>query len=350
MTNEGDETGSSSESEAGVNENGRLDAMDHWRAQAATWVASAAPRQLVPRRAPEPTTATMTDLPSDLRGRDIQRHVICVDSQFRDAPSLSAASDFYFTLLTPVRNVMRLRVTSVEFPNNYPFFTEGRRNITFGLKYGPGLGLSAIVTIPSGNYTAGDMVDALTVALGTYLFGLTVTFSEVTGRFTITSTTAFAIDTTVGGFDRPFAYGLGYYLGFARSVHVAGGPDSSGNYDVSSNTCANFAGDNYLFIRVNNYECVRQKTAENEFAALAKIVLREPKNYMTFDDYASQHIKEVVFPTPVDLTRLQIQVLDPYGEVLDMCSSQWSMSLEVLELKNRDLYDAVRDSLMLRYV
>jgi hypothetical protein len=36
--------------------------------------------------------------------------------------------------------------------------------------------------------------------------------------------------------------------------------------------------------------------------------------------------------------------------VLDMCSAQWSMSLEVLELKNRDLYDAVRDSLLLRYV
>jgi hypothetical protein len=52
----------------------------------------------------------------------------------------------------------------------------------------------------------------------------------------------------------------------------------------------------------------------------------------------------------VDLTRFQIQILDPYGEVLDMCSSQWSFSLEVLELKNRELYDTVRDSLMLRYV
>ena len=349
VTDEGDET-SSSGSDAGSDGNGRLEAMDHWRAQAATWVASAAPQQLVSRAAAEPTTATMTDLPSDLRGRDIQRHVICVDSQFRDAPTLSLASDFYFTMLTPVRNVMRIRITSVEFPNNYPFFTVQRRNVSFGLQYGPGLGLTATVTVAEGNYTAGDMVDALTDALGAYLTGLTVTFSEVTGRFTIVSTTPFAIDTTVGGFDRPFAYGLGYYLGFTRAVHTATGPDGSGNYVLTSNTCANFAGDHYVFIRVNNYECVRQKTAENEFAALAKVILREPKNYMTFDDYGSQHIKEVVFPTPVDLTRLQIQVLDPYGEVLDMCSSQWSMSLEVLELKNRELYNAVRDSLMLRYV
>jgi hypothetical protein len=343
---ESDETGSDSESGS---EDGRVAAFDTWRRQASSWITAAPAAPVLPQRA-APPEASATDLPAELRGNDIRRHIICVDTQFRDAPERSSAADFYFSLLTPVRNVMRIRITSVEFPNNYPFFTALRRNVSFRLLYGPGLAASVAIVIPTGNYTAGDMVDTLQALVVAYVPDMVVSFSEITGRFTFTSpTTLFAIDTTYGGWSRPFAYGLGYYLGFTRAVHSSVA-DASGGQVVESDTCAYFAGDNYVFLRVNNYECVRQTTKENEFAALAKVVLREPKNYMTFDDYAGQHIKEVVFQTPVDLSRLQIQVLDPYGEVIDLCSSQWSMSLEVLEIKNQTLYDTVRDSLMLRYV
>jgi hypothetical protein len=121
-------------------------------------------------------------------------------------------------------------------------------------------------------------------------------------------------------------------------------------WTIESDGCANFAGDNYLFLRVNDWACVRQMvvqgTARNDFVALAKVVIREPKNYITFDDYASQHAKEVVFPSPVDLTRLRVQVLDPYGELLDLCTAQWSFSLEVLEVRNPLLFNALRDSLV----
>jgi hypothetical protein len=51
----------------------------------------------------------------------------------------------------------------------------------------------------------------------------------------------------------------------------------------------------------------------------------------------------VVFPSPVDLSRLRLQVLDVYGEVVDMCSMQFSFSLEVLEVRNPAVYNAVRD-------
>ena len=83
---------------------------------------------------------------------------------------------------------------------------------------------------------------------------------------------------------------------------------------------------------------------------MAKIILRDSKTYMTFDDYNSQLVKEVIFPSPVDLTRFHIQLLDPYGQLLDMCSSQFSFSMEVLEVKNSSMYNTIRDSLYLRYI
>ena len=314
----------------------------------------------------------MTTLPFKLRATDVVKHIVNVDSRFRDQPWASDAADFYFSLLSPVRNVLRVRVTSVEFPNNYKFFTEKRRNVTLRVLWvdGSGSTMRTDLTIVDGNYTAGDMVDALTTAFeeartaGAIPFVVSVGFSEITGSFTFDtsgSATKFGIDPVAGGWEeREFDYGLAYYLGFTRKrVHRAVARTDVSGWRLVSDECANFAGDNYLFLRVNDFACVRQtvrlyqstdggvwKAEPSDFTALAKLVLREPKNYMTFDDYASHHAKEVVFPAPVDLSRLQIQVLDVYGEVIDMCSMQFSFSLEVLEVRNPAVYNAVRDQLV----
>jgi hypothetical protein len=83
---------------------------------------------------------------------------------------------------------------------------------------------------------------------------------------------------------------------------------------------------------------------------MAKIILSSPKNYIVFDDYANRQIKEVVFPSPVDLTRLRIKLLDAYGEVMDLYTAQFSFSMEVLEVKSMTLYNTIRDSLTLEYL
>lgn len=310
-------------------------------------------------------------LPFKLRATDVVKHIVNVDSRFRDQPWASDAADYYFSLLSPVRNVLRIRVTSVEFPNNYKFFTAGRRNVTLRVLWvdGSGTTMSTDLVIVDGNYTAGDMVDALTAAFeeakvaGAIPFVVSVGFSEITGSFTFDTSgaaTKFGIDPVAGGWtEREFDYGLACYLGFSRKrVHRAIPRTDVSGWRLVSDECANFAGDNYLFLRVNDFACVRQtvqlfedvagtrKRNQSDFTALAKLVLREPKNFMTFDDYASHHAKEVVFPAPVDLSRLRIQVLDMYGEVIDMCSMQFSFSLEVLEVRNPAVYNAVRDQLV----
>jgi hypothetical protein len=309
-------------------------------------------------------SASTTRVPFRLRANDVVRHIVNIDSRFRDPVQGSNASDFYFTLMSPVRNVLRISVTSIEFPNNYMFFTPVRRNVTLRVWYRVGASEArfADLVIATGNYTAGDMVDTLNrMAAAAQTAGqlpagmnLTATFNEVTGKFTFTATRYFGLDTTAEGYNRRFDYGLGYFLGFSRGLHRS---PTTTPFEVVSDGCASFQGDNYLLLQVNDFACVTQTVATNdstwlpsgrskeEIVALAKIVIREPKNYMTFDDYAGQHVKEVVFPSPVDLARLRIRVLDPYGNPVDMCSAQFSFSLEVLEIRNPLVYNAVRDSL-----
>lgn len=285
-------------------------------------------------------------LPFRLGATDIVKHILNVDSRFRENPVLSTSSNFYFRLLTPVKNVLRIRITSIELPNNYYIFSAHRRNITIVVNYGADFATSKTIVIPEGNYSAFEMRDTLTAAFSANgMSWLTNEFDEITGLFTFSGTQPFQINTAVGGgatYDRPFDYGLGYNLGFIPGLFNA--ELVSGKYYVISNHCATFAGDPYLFLKINDFNCVRQTVSGNDFYALAKIVVKESKNYMTFDDYAGQHAKEVTFPAPYDLTRFNIQLLDPYGQQLDMNATHFSFSVEVLEVRNLSLYNMIRDA------
>ena len=129
---------------------------------------------------------TAFDLPFDLRANDITRHIINIDSRFRSNPDRSSTSNFYYRLQSPVKNILRIRVTSIEFPNSYLLFTERRMNVTFRIIYNQSQPQTFVVTIPDGNYTAFEMVDAINAQFnGTPgLSWVSVAFDPVTGAFT----------------------------------------------------------------------------------------------------------------------------------------------------------------------
>jgi hypothetical protein len=291
-------------------------------------------------------TLRLKDIPFNLHASDIAKHVINIDSRFREQNEMSSSSKFYYRLLTPIRNVVRIRITSIELPNNYHLFSSYRRNVAFFLSFGSPL-VTYTIRIPDGNYSASDMVITLNNIIGTVAGWLSVSFDFNQGTFTFrgTGSNPFTINTICSGdltYDRPFDYGLGYNLGFSRGIfdsNVVGMVN-----EVVSDRMAMFAGDPYMFLKINNFDCIRQTTGDNDFTALAKIIVREPKDYMTFDDYASQQAKEVTFPAPYDLTRFKIQLLDPYGNQVDMETTNFSFSMEVLEVRNLSLYNLIRDA------
>lgn len=298
----------------------------------------------------------LDDIPFTLHANDIVKHIVNIDSRFREPTTGSDAGNFYFRLPTPIRNVLRIRVTSIEFANSYFIFSAARRNVTLWITYGyPDNPTTVAVVIPDGNYLVLDMLQTLTAlftaspALSPWL---TVKFNTVTGEFIFTGTKPFSINTVCDPnkdtWDRLLDYGLGYNLGFSRGEFLSLIDGSSNT--VTSNQTAYFAGDPYLFLKVNDYECVRQ-TVNNgyQFSALAKMIMSQSKDFMNFDDYTGHHAKEVTFPAPTDLTRFHIQMLDPYGQQVYMGSSQFSFSLEVLEVRNTSLYNTIRDAFATRW-
>jgi len=291
-------------------------------------------------------------LPLELRANDIQKHILSIDSRFRQNPLTTNASNYYIQLPTPIKNVLRIRMTALEFPNNYPSFFSGRKNVSFCvLTVSGGVTNVAPVKIPDGVYTAVDMYTELnTIFAADGIPWVVASFDFVVGKFRFRGSRPFAFDTTYQSLDRPFDYGLGYYLGFPRGVlNAIPNPDVSGEYILKGEFTASFNGDNYILMKINDFECVRHTTSSTDVRAFAKIILRDPKTYVAFDDYASKHAKEVVFKAPQNLSRLHIQVLDPYGDELALTGINHSFSIEVLEIQNMSLYNSIRESLSLKY-
>lgn len=297
----------------------------------------------------------LKDVPYHLRANDFQRHIINIDSRFRENPDTTTASNFYFLLPNAIRNIIRIRLTSIEFPNNYYQFTAKRMNVCFRVIYKVAdQAMAIVVCVPDGNYTACEMEDAINKIFQDTpeISWLSVKFNPETGKFEFTGSQLFAIDPTYESKMRTFDYGLGYYLGFKRCLRRAAVEtvDDAPVWKVVSDCPANFAGDSYLFLRVNDYTCVRHTFYGNTLNVFAKIIINQSKNDMTFDDYAGDHIKEVVLTGPEDLKRIHIQVLDAYGEIVDLTCANFSFSLEILEVMNVNLFNAFRNSLSMPYL
>jgi hypothetical protein len=314
-----------------------------------------------------PTLIDQSDpIPLKLRANDVVRHVVNVDSCFRERSTGSTSADFMYPLLNPVRNVLRVRVLSVEYPVDVPLFTAARRRTTLRILFRDlsGVLLGIPLVIPDGNYTVTEMVTTLNaeiadaVTAGELPFPIVVSYVGSIRRFVFTAAAPsgirFGVDTIWGGWDREYDYGLGYYMGFVRGLHAARS-DSSGNWTVTGGHCADFTGDKYVFLRINDYRGVRHyvnTTATdpgvnrwdyNEVVATTKIRLDSGINGPEVID------NEVVFPTPINIGRINVQVVDRYGEIVDLCGLPLSLSLEVLEVRNSSMYNMVRDGLAVAY-
>ena len=346
-----------------IQQDARMQAMDQWRASAIQWIngpgRAIVSDTVLPLHAPAPPkVANATDIPAELRANDIRQYILHVDSRFREAGLQSTAADFYFRPIAPLKNILRVRVVSMEMPYSYPFFAASRSNTSIVIDWSGG---PTVLTVADGNYSPAELAAALTAAAAAAgLLWLSVAYISAQNRFVFSGgMMAFAIDT--GGartIDRPFDYGLGYYLGFRRDLTVATA-DGYGNYVMTSPGCAIVGGDNYLFLKINDFDCLRQTVSyttpttapsTNEFTALAKVRLRADRNAVAYDDYAGGLRREVVFQNPRDIPRLHVQVLDAYGSPVDLCTSEFSFALEVLEIQSTTLFDTMRDSIMLRYV
>lgn len=278
--------------------------------------------------------------------KDVKVHVLNIDSRFRSYTNSTAnnqypeskSSDFVFRPHRAYKNIVSIRLSSLEFPNVSYTFTSARENITIGIRIAPATTYTN-VTITSGNYSsptalAAELQTKLQAAYPAQTFS--VSYVSITNKITITNGNAFDMDFTPSTITTPFDNGLGHYLGF-RNLSYTGLTSYTGE------SFPDVLGDTYVYIAINDYNVIEHQDFNNtSFGAFAKIQLNVAKNTMVFDQLNTT-TKEYFFLQPTNIGVLNIRLIDAYGRELDLQGMNFSVTIELKEALNISLYEKLRE-------
>ncbi len=317
-----------------------------------------------------------------INSNDLRKRLINVDSRFRPALN-EPVGNFLYRLEHTYKNVIRVRVASVEIPNTFYTFTSARQNVSFivSTKDITGITRTLTVLIPDGNYTITELQTAIQDQLNAGLrnpYGIYIDISldnnsgkisfECQGLAVSYPTASGSPPATFEAYPVTFNFatprpstrhggiGIGYNLGFRQStytitpVNPGSGPYVAGSvptYFLTGESIIDTIEDTYLLFGLNDLHTLEHRTNTNYFQMLAKIIVREDKNAIIYDDGSSLISNEIIFPSPQNLTSLQLSLFDAYGEIIDLNGLNYSITFEITEVLNTRLYDFYRNYIWL---
>lgn len=279
-----------------------------------------------------------------------------IDTRFRESYYTTQASDFHINLPLKIYSALTLELASIEFPPT-TFFNISKmyQNNFFWLRAGStenGDLEEQLVTIPDGNYSSTDAADLINSFLQTltsttyiqYIY-LSVNNNNSTnsgsGQLIIgvksnypyqDNPFPFVIDLQAGldgspDYYTPLPLKLGWMYGLRNGIYQH-------NSAYLSEGVVNLNGPRYIYLVVDDYNNANNDTFVSAFTAsvLNKNILARMSIQSSKPDLVTQaNISTVATPReysgPVDVEKMQIQMLDEYGRVLNLNNMDFSFCL-----------------------
>jgi hypothetical protein len=247
------------------------------------------------------------------------------------------------------KNIASVKLTSLEFVNSFYTFTSLKPNPVFP---GPGntayvgrgntsfiltdsLGRPTTITIPDGNYSVTEFVTVVTTLLPT---GFIINYNSNSDVIEFSNGDTFTITfpTTT---TNPYGNGIGYNMGFFNTTYTA--TLGSNKYQVISDYSTDFIQDRYVYVQINDWNLVEHHVyGQTHYSAFAKIPLNGAKNKIIFDNnYSNSSTKEYKFHQPTNVDKMEIRMIDAYGNTLDLRGAHFSMTVELQQVNNSAVYE-----------
>jgi hypothetical protein len=277
--------------------------------------------------------------------REIQLTNIHLNSCFRDRYYDSNPCDYRYQLPNgTLQNVLSMKLASIEVPNAWFLFSHLKGNNRFIVE-ATLCGKCSIthVVVPDGNYDR----DALVTYLNTKYFAdsgdeksplryIRICIEPLTNRtkFELTDCApadfVFSLHFTEDDTDNILET-MGWILGFrlARYIKIQDALQSEGLFDGG--------GDRYIYLVVNDYQYSQNATNVVCFDKmaitdniLAKIPLFNGKFSLNIDENDNNPLVKIrQYKGPVSISKLDIKLLDRFGNVINLNHMDWSFSLEL---------------------
>lgn len=251
----------------------------------------------------------------------------------------SSPTDFTYRFAQPLKNVISLKLSSIEFPNTpYNFI-----NQKFFISYFDNDNNKVVcqINIPDGNWTTAEMkgyfntkVFISSKGLGGFQFDVDTNAYKII----ILNTSQVPFEMTFADTDKPpgpreWYKNFGYLSGFRKTRY-------SGNFKYMSEAGPDYTGCDYVFMRLNDYHVVTHQTPDQNIVnAFAKIIIGGERNSITYDDGSNFLTKEIKFSQPTTISKLNVKLVDEFGDVLDIIGHNFSFTLEMVHIMSSDLYE-----------
>jgi hypothetical protein len=275
--------------------------------------------------------------------RIIQYCNVNINSCFRTNYYQSNPCDFTYIFPTEIKNVVSLRLVSIEIPNSWYLFSKIKKNNLFEIivqeekkeKCG------YTIEIPEGNYTSESLEEYLNEnyfcnsGINTALkyikfsinpYNLKTQFELLEEGLEKKMTFSLKFSESI---QQNFMNTFGWIVGFRMANYVnVTNAISEGLFDAG--------GDRYIYVGVNDFQynsnssnivCFDKSILNEE--VIAKIPMVNGKLSLIINDNNLPLSKIRLYNGPVNLSRLQIKIMDRFGSIIDLNNMDFSITFEV---------------------
>jgi len=280
--------------------------------------------------------------------------VVNIDSRFRESYYVTQSSNFHVTLPLKLNSVVTMSLSAIEFPPTAFFsISKSLQNNFFWVRAGSATAgdlEETVIVLPDGNFTPSGAVNIInsflqSLTTTTYLQYIYFAVNEDafgtsgSGQLIVAVNESYpfgapfdfiidlqaAIDGTPD-YSTPLPLKLGWKLGFRNGIYTA-------NTSYISEGVVNLSGASYLYLAVDDYNNYNNTffSAFNESLLnkniLARIAVQSSRGAaITFSNIGIVSTARSYYG-PVDIEKLQIQMLDEYGRIVNLNNMDFSFCL-----------------------
>lgn len=264
-----------------------------------------------------------------------------LNSCFRHNYYASNPCDFQYFIPTEIKNVLSIRLASIEIPNAWYLFSHLKKNNTFNIIIEYCETKVFQIVIPDGNYDSDSLQNYLNTTyfyeaekdnLLKYIkFSIDPYSFKTTFELTLNHPMNFSYSLKfVDDINQNIMNTMGWTLGFRLGSYldISGIITSEGLFDAG--------GDRYIYMAITDYQYNNNisnivgfdKSMLNE-DIIAKIPIINGKLSLLIDENNNPLAKSRKYNGPVNLSKLHIKVLDKFGKVIDFNNMDYSFTLEL---------------------
>ena len=290
---------------------------------------------------------------NNLKRKTINQTII-LNSLYREDYLSSLSTDFNITLPNHFKNVLSIRLSSLQLPNVIYCISNNNNNNSLYISEDILGGVKGIVIIPDGNYDYITFATLLQTEINTQLItsNFVVTTDSATQKITITNnintfTMNFIVKELVSGVSSEYIINknykqlhcinditelykkLGWLMGYRKSLY-------KDEKSYTSEGIYNGSFTEYIYFILNDFNNSQSQNIIGMFSKstignniLAMIPLNANSFHICFDNGADFIEKKREYFGPVNIQKLKIQLLNQYGEILNLNSMDFSFSLEL---------------------